>query len=66
MTAVTAFQRTMQRAVRFPVEVCSEFQQGVDCHCSIIHENLHGFRIVLETAGNHGILLVQFWGVVLR
>ena len=66
VTAVTALQRTMQRAVRFPVEVCSELQQGVDCHCSILYENLNGFRIVFEATGNHGILLVQFWGVVLR
>ena len=66
VTAVTAFQRTMQRAVRFPVEVCSELQQGVNCHCSILYENLNGFRIVFEAAGNHGILFMQFRGIVLR
>ena len=66
VTAVTALQRTMQRAVRFPVKVCSELQQGVNCHGGILHENLNGFRIVLETAGNHGVLFMQFRGVVLR
>ena len=66
VTAVSALQRPVQFAVRCPVEVHAEIQDRLDLMGGMGRQNMHRLRVVGKTAGNHGVVFVQFDGILRR
>ena len=66
VAAVTALQCPVEFAVRCPVKVHAEIQNRLNLVCGMCGQNVHRFRIVGKPAGNHGVMLVQFNGILRR
>ena len=66
VTAVSALQRPVQFAVRCPVEVHAEIQDCLNLMGGMGRQNMHRLRVVGKSAGNHGVVFVQFDGILRR
>ena len=66
VTGVAAFQCPVQLAVRSPVKVYAHIQDGLNFMCGMCGQNVYRFRVILETAGNHRVMLMQLNGVSRR
>ena len=64
VAAVTALQCPVQLAVRRAVEIHAHVQNCLNLVGSVGGQNVQRLRIVFESAGNHGVMLMQFNGIL--